>query len=43
MGAAARAAAAEYNPARVTDRLLIVYEELLAHHIPATRGGPTCV
>lgn len=31
MGGAARAAAADYDQARVTDRLLIVYQELLAH------------
>ena len=43
MGAAARTAAADYDPVRVTDRLLIVYEELLAHQMPATRGGLTCV
>jgi 1,2-diacylglycerol 3-alpha-glucosyltransferase len=43
LGAAARAAAADYDAARVTDRLLTVYQELLAHHTPVTRGGPTCV
>jgi len=31
MGGAARAAAADYDQARVTDRLLIVYQALLAH------------
>jgi hypothetical protein len=30
MGGAARAAAAAYDQSRVTDRLLIVYRELLA-------------
>ncbi|HEV2440491.1 MAG TPA: glycosyltransferase [bacterium] len=43
MGGAARAAAADYDQARVTDRLLIVYQELLAHHTPMIRGGLTCV
>jgi 1,2-diacylglycerol 3-alpha-glucosyltransferase len=38
MGAAARAAAADYDGARVTDRLLIVYRELLGHD----GGGATC-
>ena len=37
MGGAARAAAADYDHARVTDRLLIVYQELLAQ-----RGGLAC-
>ena len=42
MGGAARAAAADYDQERVTDRLLIVYQELLTHHSVAG-GGPTCV
>jgi 1,2-diacylglycerol 3-alpha-glucosyltransferase len=42
MGGAARAAAAEYDQARVTDRLLIVYQDLLTQHTVAG-GGPTCV
>jgi len=42
MGGAARAAAAEYDQARVTDRLLAVYQELLAHQRVAG-GGFTCV
>ena len=41
MGGAARAAAADYDRARVTDRLLIVYQELLTHHSVAG-GGFTC-
>lgn len=42
MGGAARAAAADYDQARVTDRLLIVYQALLTHHSVAG-GGLTCV
>lgn len=42
MGGAARAAAADYDQARVTDRLLIVYQELLAQRRIAG-GGLTCV
>ena len=41
MGGAARVAAADYDQARVTDRLLIVYQELLTHY--SVGGGPTCV
>jgi 1,2-diacylglycerol 3-alpha-glucosyltransferase len=37
LGGAARAAAADYDYARVTDRLLIVYRELLAATGPAVR------
>jgi len=37
MGGAARAAAADYDHARVTDRLLIVYRELLAGQAEARR------
>jgi 1,2-diacylglycerol 3-alpha-glucosyltransferase len=43
MGEGARAAAADYDQARVTDRLLVVYEELLAHHRVSAGGGATCV
>jgi 1,2-diacylglycerol 3-alpha-glucosyltransferase len=41
MGAAARAAAADYDRVRVTDRLLIVYHDLLGHQ--DRTGGATCV
>jgi hypothetical protein len=41
MGGAARAAAADYDQARVTDRLLVVYQELLARRSVAG-GGLTC-
>lgn len=41
MGGAARAAAADYDETRVTDRLLIVYQDLLTHHSVAG-GGLTC-
>jgi 1,2-diacylglycerol 3-alpha-glucosyltransferase len=42
MGGAARAAAADYDQARVTDRLLVVYQELLTQQRVAG-GGLTCV